>query len=87
LRQAVEIDCARRDAGGIVTHVGGPAGGGRRWVAPLGSVIAALERSETRYFVSSGSQQLGLRVQGGELVAMVECGWSVYSLPVCRAAD
>jgi hypothetical protein len=87
LRHAVEIDCARRDGHGVVTDVGGPTSAGQRWTAQLGFVIAALERGEARYFVSSGSQQLGLHVKDGELVTIVEFGWSVYSLPVCRAAD
>jgi len=30
-----------------------------------------------------GAQQLGLRVQDGELVTMVDMGWSLSSLPAC----
>lgn len=55
-------------------------------MAPVAAVIAALERSEAHYFVSSGAQQLGLRVKDGELVTIVEYGWSVYTLPVCAGA-
>jgi hypothetical protein len=86
LRHAVEIDCARRDEGGRVTHLGGPGAAGQRWIAQVAAVIAAIERSEAHYFVSSGSQQLGLRVKDGQLVTIVEYGWSVYSLPVCAGA-
>jgi hypothetical protein len=82
---AIEIDCARRERG-IVTHVGGPARDGRRWTAALEQVIAQLERNEVRYFISRGSQQFGLRVKDGELVTMVEDGWSVRSLPACLGA-
>lgn len=83
---AVEIDCARRDVRGVVTHVGGPGIAGQRWMAQLALVIAALERSEVHYFVSSGSQQFGLCVRNGMLVTIVDYGWSVYTLPVCSAA-
>ena len=83
---AVEIDCARRNARGEVTHVGGPGTQGQRWTARLETVIAAIERDEARYFVSRGAQQLGLRVKEGELTTMVEDGWSVRSLPPCAAS-
>ena len=82
--QALEIDCARRDARGAVTHLGGPRADGRRWTAELGAVIAAATREEVRYFVSRGAQQLGLQVKGGQLATMIDDGWSVYSLPTCR---
>jgi hypothetical protein len=82
-RHAVEIDCARRDATGRVTHVGGPGLDGQRWVARLETVIAEVERGEGRYFISHGSQQFGLCVEKGELVTMIEDGWSVRSLPDC----
>ena len=81
--QALEIDCARWDERGHVTHVGGPGASGRRWLLPLPVVVAALERGDARYFVSCGWQQLGLRVKDGELVTMVEHDWSVRSLRVC----
>jgi hypothetical protein len=86
---AMEIDCARRDSRGRVTHVGGPGADGRRWMAALETVIAAAARDEARYFVARGAQQLGLRVKDGQLVTMVEDGWSVTDLPVCArvAAD
>lgn len=84
---AVEIDCTRRDAGGRVTHVGGPGADGRRWIAELSAVIAAAERGEVRYFVSRGAHQLGLDVKDGQLVTMIDDGWSVRNLPVCRPAD
>ena len=83
---AVEIDCARRDRRGQITHVGGPGADGRRWTAPLETVLAAIERGETRYFISRGSQQFGLRVKEGELGTMIEDGWSVRSLPACAAS-
>jgi hypothetical protein len=84
--KAVEIDCARRDHRGIVTHVGGPGEDGRRWVAPLVEVVGLVARNEYRYFVSYGSQQFGVRVENGELVTMIDDGWSVRSLPVCDRA-
>ena len=84
---AVEIDCARRDVQGRVTHVGGPDREGGRWTARLEDVVAAVERDGARYFVACGAQQLGLHARNGELVAMVEDGWSVRSLPSCRAAS
>ena len=80
---AIEIDCARRDASGRVTHVGGRRADGERWIAELPAVITAAERNETRYFIVRGAQQFGLRVQDGELATMVETGWSVRSLPAC----
>jgi len=80
---AIEIDCARRDPRGRVTHVGGRGPDGRRWLAELPQLIAAVERGEARYFVVRGAQQLGLRVQDGELVTMVDMGWSLSSLPAC----
>jgi len=82
-RGALEIDCARRDARGRVTHVSGPGPDGRRWSAPLDAVIAAAMRDDGRYFVSRGAQQLGLQVKNGELVAMIDDGWSVSRLPAC----
>jgi hypothetical protein len=83
MANAVEIDCARRDARGRVTHLGGRSPDGRRWLAELPQLIAAVERGEARYFVVRGAQQIGLRVQDGELVAMVDMGWSLTSLPAC----
>jgi len=80
---ALEIDCGRRDARGQVTHVGGPGASGRRWMVPLEVVVTSLERGDARYFVARGWQQLGLGVKDGELVTMVDDGWSVRSLPVC----
>jgi hypothetical protein len=46
-------------------------------------VVAAATREETRYFVSRGAHQLGLQVREGQLVPMIDDGWSVRSLPVC----
>lgn len=80
---ALEIDCARRDPRGEVTHVGGPGADGRRWVEELARVVAAAERGEARYFITRGGQQLGLVVKRGELVTMVEDGWRVQRLPPC----
>jgi hypothetical protein len=80
---AVEIDCVRRDARGRVTHLGGRGLDGRRWLAELPELIAAIERGEARYFVVRGAQQIGLRVQDGELVTMVDMGWNLGSLPAC----
>ena len=84
---AVEIDCARRDARGRVTHLGGPGVDGRRWVSELSAVIASAERGGVRYFVTRGAHQLGLGVKNGQLVTMVDDGWSVGSLPACGPAD
>lgn len=84
---ALEIDCARRDARGEVTHVGGPAGDGGRWYDELVRVVAAAERGEARYFITRGGQQLGLVARQGELVTMVEDGWRVRRLPSCDPAD
>ena len=83
---AIEIDCARRDARGEITHVGGPALDGCRWMFRLEVVIAAIEKDGARYFVSRGSQQLGLHVREGELATMMEDDWSVRSLPACAAS-
>ena len=83
---ALEIDCARRDARGEVTHVGGPGADGQRWVDELGRIIAAAEEGAARYFITRGGQQLGLMVKRGELVTMVEDGWSVRRLPPCDPA-
>jgi hypothetical protein len=49
-------------------------------------VVASIQRNQARYFVSHGSQQFGLRVKDGELVTMIDDGWSVRSLPACREA-
>lgn len=85
---ALEIDCARRNARGEVTHLGGPGVDGTRWMQELASIVAAAERGDARYFITRGGQQLGLGVKRGELVTMVEDGWSVRRLPPCdRAAD
>jgi len=81
---ALEIDCARRDARGRVSHVGGPGTDGRRWMQELAMVIAAAESGRCRYYISLGAQQLGLHVRNGELVTMIEDDWSVLRLPVCR---
>ena len=83
---AIQIDCARRDARGNVTHLGGASAEGERWTMRLEAVVAAIERDGARYFVVRGSQQLGLSVKDGELVTMVEDGWSVRSLPVCASS-
>jgi len=83
---AVQIDCARRDARGNVTHVGGVAADGGRWMARLEVVVAAIEDDGARYFVVRGAQQFGLRVEAGELVTMIEDGWSVRSLPACASS-
>ena len=83
---AVEIECARRDVRGEITHLGGPTFDGRRWTSRLEAVVAAIEKEGARYFVSRGSQQLGLQVKQGELATMVEDGWSVRSLPACAAS-
>jgi len=83
---ALEIDCARRDARGEVTHVGGPAADGHRWVEELARVVAAAEQGAARYFITRGGQQLGLNVKRGELVTMVEDGWRVRRLPPCGPA-
>jgi hypothetical protein len=80
---ALEIDCARRDPRGRVTHLGGRGPDGRRWVQELTQLVSAAERGEARYFVVRGAQQIGLRAQDGELVAMVDMGWTVSSLPTC----
>ncbi|HUQ76645.1 MAG TPA: hypothetical protein VM183_18140 [Burkholderiales bacterium] len=82
---AIEIDCARRDREGRVTHVGGPGTGGRRWMARIEIVVAAAKADEVRYFISRSPQQLGLQVRDGELVTMIEDGWTVRQLPVCRS--
>lgn len=81
--QALQIDCARRDAGGRVTHVGGPGAGGKRWMLEIAAVIDSAQHGNARYYVAGGAQQVGLKAVDGELVAMTEDGWSVYSLPVC----
>ena len=80
---ALEIDCARRNTRGEVTHLGGPGADGRRWVEELGRILAAAECGEARYFITRGGQQLGLVVKRGELVTMVEDGWRVQRLPPC----
>jgi hypothetical protein len=84
---AIEINCARRNALGEVTHLGGLGADGRRWLDELGRIVAAAERGEARYFITRGGQQLGLSVRGGELVTMVEDGWSVRQLPTCDRAS
>ena len=66
-----------------MTHVGGPAPGGKRWMLELGAVIDSLQHGAGRFYVSRGSQQIGLSVQRGELVAMTGDDWSVNSLPAC----
>jgi hypothetical protein len=81
--RALQIDCARRDAGGRVTHVGGRGADGKRWLLELAAVIDSAQHGDARYYVARGAQQLGLTVADGELVTMTEDGWSVYSLPVC----
>jgi len=81
---ALEIDCARRDLRGRVTHVGGPGVDGQRWMEELVVVVEAAKSGRARYFVSRGAQQLGLHVRDGELVTMIEDGWTVLRLPVCR---
>lgn len=80
---ALEIDCARRDSRGRVSHVGGPGADGRRWMEELGVVIAAAESGRKRYYVSCGAQQLGLHVRDGQLATMIEDDWTVLRLPVC----
>lgn len=80
---ALQIDCAWRDAAGRVTHVGGPGADGKRWRLELAAVVDSAQHENTRYYVASGAQQLGLKVVDGQLVAMTEDGWSVHSLPVC----
>jgi hypothetical protein len=80
---ALEIDCARHDARGRVSHVGGPGVDGRRWMEELVVVIAAAESGRVRYYVSHGAQQLGLQVRDGQLATMVDDGWTVLRLPVC----
>lgn len=80
---ALEIDCARYDRSGEVTHLGGLTPDGTRWWAALEVIIARAESGERSYFVTRGGQQLGLRVKAGELVTMVGDGWSVHSLPRC----
>jgi hypothetical protein len=80
---ALQIDCARRDARGRVTHVGGPGADGKRWMLELAAVIDSAQDDNTRYYVARGAQQLGLKVAHGQLVTMTEDGWSVYSLPAC----
>ena len=79
---ALQIDCAWRDAGGRVTHVGGPGADGKRWRLELAAVIDSAQHGNTRYYVAGGAEHVGLTVVDGELVAMTEDGWSVYSLPV-----
>lgn len=81
--QALHIDCARRDGRGKVTHVGGPAAGGKRWMLELGAVIDSVEHGAGRYYVTRGAQQLGLKVERGELATMTGDEWSVDSLPGC----
>ena len=83
---ALEIDCARRDARGEVTHVGGQGADGQRWVEELSRVVAAAEQGAARYFITRGGQQLGLMVKRGELVTMVEDGWRVRRLRPCDPA-
>lgn len=80
---AFQIDCARRDAGGTVTHVGGPGADGKRWVLELAAVIDAAQHGNARYYVTRGAQQLGLKVAHDELVTMTDDDWTVYNLPVC----
>ena len=50
----------------------------------LAAVIDSLSHGEARYYVSRGSQQLGLKVAHGSLVTMTGDDWSVYNLPPCR---
>ena len=80
---ALEIDCARRDARGRVTHLGGPRADGSRWMLPIESVLRAAAQEKMRYFVSRGPHQLGLQVKQGQLVPMIDDGWTVRSLTVC----
>jgi hypothetical protein len=80
---ALHIDCARRDGGGRVTHVGGPAADGTRWMLEIAAVIDAVQNGAARYYVTRGSEQIGLQVQQGQLVTMTADGWSVDSLPAC----
>lgn len=49
----------------------------------LGAVIDSVQQDAARYYVTRGSQQLGLKVERGELVTMTGDDWSVYSLPAC----
>ena len=79
----LEIDCARVDRQGRVSHVGGPGADGRRWMEELGVVIAAAQSGRARYYVSRGAQQLGLHVRNGELATMIDDGWTVLLLPLC----
>lgn len=53
---ALHIDCARRDGGGRVTHVGGPAADGRRWMLEIAAVIDSVQSGAARYYVTRGSQ-------------------------------
>ena len=80
---ALQIDCARRDAAGKVTHVGGPGADGKRWMLELAAVIDSAEHEGARYYVAGAAEQLGLKVVDGELVTMTGDSWSVCSLPVC----
>ena len=81
--RALHIDCARRDRGGRVTHIGGPAADGKRWMMELAALIDSAQNGAARYYVTRGSQQLGLEVRGGQLLTMTGDDWSVYSLPAC----
>jgi hypothetical protein len=83
-RHALLIDCACRDGRGRVTHVGGPGADGNRWALSLAAVIDSVQNDAARYYVTCGSQQVGLKVEQGRLLAMTGDGWSVESLPVCR---
>ena len=80
---ALEIDCARHDGHGRVSHVGGPGVDGRRWMEELVVVIAAAESGHTRYYVSRGAHQFGLHVRNGQLATIIDDGWTVLRLPVC----
>ena len=80
---ALHIDCARRDRGGRVTHIGGPTAQGTRWMMEIAAVMDSVQNGAARYYVTRGSQQLGLEVRRGQLVTMAGDDWSVYSLPAC----
>ena len=49
----------------------------------IAAVIDSVQNGAARYYVTRGSQQLGLEVRQGQLVTMIGDDWSVYSLPVC----
>ena len=81
--RATRIDCARRDARGRVTHVGGADADGRRWMRELVEVVRLAQDGGVRYYVVRGFQEIGLTVEDGQLVAMTGESWSVALLPTC----